>query len=169
MLTYTSNKTCASVFRSSLLNLPGRNRSMHPKKHLKRKSTTSSKQQRQMSKVLSPLHNNETHLCKSPPPQFHHLLFPCLWSGAAPLHRAADFSEVELKMERMHYSNKDRQVNVRNVRNHVFGDFCKNTFYLDDYCRVPWWSVQHWHWRTSTTICTVARSTFSQASGYQNR
>ena len=29
-----------------------------------------------------------------------------------------DFSEVELKMERMHYSNEDRQVHVRDVRIH---------------------------------------------------
>ena len=35
-----------------------------------------------------------------------------------------DFSEIELKMERMHYSNEDRQV-VGMYKSMSFGDLCK--------------------------------------------
>ena len=100
--------------RSSLFNLPGRKTDVHPKKTPARKSTTSSNQPWHSSKVF--LCTTMKFICVN----FLLLKFlPYSFSDASdPVLRQytelpyPDFSENQLHMERVHYSNEDRQVRV---------------------------------------------------------
>ena len=104
--------------RSSLPNLPGRKTDVHPKKTPARKSYTSSNQPWHLSIVF--LCTTMKFICVN----FLLLKFlPHSFSDASdPVLRQytelpyPDFSENQLKMERVHYSNEDRQVRVISSR-----------------------------------------------------
>ena len=173
--------------RSRLPNLAGRSRSVHPKKRLH-----GSRLPPQSNNATCQKYNHELHLYKSAPFPF---LIPspnlCPWSGVTSVHRAAlprflrgaaQYGTDSLCQWRqaggingctdvLFYILKalDLDDNYR-VLWWSFGcplEIAK-TLDLDANCRVLWWSVQPSHWRTSTTICTAARNTFSQDSGYKN-